>query len=207
MLIEHSNRYTNQRKYKSFEWNNRSCDHSFSWRSKVILFYISIIITTFFACNTTKETVNTSNNNSLIEFKLYSKKINLNQNTVHVKLMVKSLQDSITIENIKIEHPSYLISSSENFENSFYLRKDDRKSVNFKYELTKRESFKLKGIVSISSGKFLKTSNITFLFFYYDEGNYIVSNDLTHIIGKKKKNGDIIDKEDIIIFNKAEITK
>lgn len=174
--------------------------------SKYILTLSSAIIILFLGCISNNKNNYHDINTSHIDAKLFSKRIDLDKNIVQVKLSIKSFQDSNEIGKIIIEHPSFLIPISVSATKPFTLMKSEAKSIIFIYNLTRRESFKLKAMVLASSyiGDNLSTNTITYLFYYYNDEQYIVSNDINFILGRKKKNGENIQKEDLRIFNKIE---
>lgn len=128
------------------------------------------------------------------------------ENLVNITAYIYSMIDSLQINQIKIESPSFVKPSLGSEFVPSLLMKTERIDHSFSFIILETISFKLKGIVygDINQGK-TKVSAIQNIFFFWDEDHYIISDDVKQIIGKEKKNGDIITIEDLKIFNRVEI--
>ncbi len=170
-----------------------------------IVYSFCFLVVLISGCSTKKNLVQLSIPEPAIEVKMAAREIDLQKNLLNVKLSIKSLKDSVKIDFIDIEHPSFLTQLPEIELIPFELIKGNAQTIVKNYSITKSESFKLKGIVHATYKKTNKISEIGYLYFYFTDGEYLISENINDIVGKKKKNGEEIKKEDLRIFNKTEI--
>ena len=167
------------------------------------IFFIILLIITL-GCSYKIKAIQLKQPKESIEVSLKVGNLDTIQNLFHIKLHIKSLIDSVKIKRIDIEQPScinLLLSSSTD---PFILTFGESKSFIFHYKILKKESFKLKVVVFGDSMQTNKINQITYLFFFFDEGIYYIGNDLSDIVGRKKKNGGLIKNEDLAIIARLE---
>lgn len=173
-------------------------------RNKIIYSLLFFVLSNF-GCSTKKNLVQLNSLKHVIEVKMRSSGIDFMQNLIQVKLSIKSLNDSIKIDAIEIEHPSFLTLQPNIELSPFKLVKGEAQSIVKSYGISKTESFKLKGIIHATYKETNKISEISYLYFYYTDGEYLISDNINDIIGKRRKNGEEIKMEDLRIFNKTEV--
>jgi hypothetical protein len=143
---------------------------------------------------------------SFLNLSLYAK-IDENEKTLFlVNAILFSLVDSVKINHLEFESPSFVKQSLSNEFKPYYISTGQTKSQGYNFIISEHESFTLKGIVygEINNGK-TKVSTLKTLFFFWDEDHYIISDDITQIIGQKRRDGKIITIDDLKIFNREEI--
>lgn len=173
------------------------------WNKTTYNLFFLVILS--LGCITNKNLDQSSGLEYFIKVKMNSSGIDFMQNLLQVNISVNSIKDSIEINAIDIEHPSFLTLKPNTELSPFKLVKGEVQSIVKSYSVSETESFKLKGIVHATYKKTNKISKISYLYFYFTEGEYFISDNINDIIGKKKRNGDKIKKEDLRIFNKTEI--
>lgn len=117
-----------------------------------------------------------------------------------------SMVDSVFVHKIEIESPSFVKPGLRGELETFCLITGQTKRQTYNFTIENNESFKLKAIVygDLDNGK-TKVSATKNLFFFWDENHYVISDDITQIIGLKKHNGELITLEEMKIFNRVEI--
>lgn len=137
----------------------------------------------------------------------------ININMIHVlengklelTLEVKAEQDSVKLEKLEIMYPSFLVANNFVRSKPILLNSGEKSKIKQILNITQNKSFKIKGIAFAShkSGN-QKIDIVTYLFFFWDSDHFIVASEPKDLIGKKKKNGELINKDELSVFNQVE---
>ncbi len=174
-------------------------------RLNIINIINSLLCILLFGCHTTSRKV--ADSSEFVTIKMIMRVDGYNKNTRDLKiiLVIESVIDSVIIDNIDLLHPSYVERISPDHETNILLQKDEMHKFMSNFKIHRMESFKLKAVVygSYNYGR-SKISYVKYLYFYRNGDVFIITDNVNELIGRKKKSGDRISREDLSIFNRIE---